>query len=447
MAKPNRVRRLFKEHEIQMLSTNPNVIRVTEKSISYAPSFKMAAIQAHKAGSTPQEIFLAAGFNLDMIGSEIPGQCINRWNTVYQTLGESGLAEDRRGRGTGGGRPITRDLSSDEKLKRAEARIKLLEAENALLKKSEALDRPKCNELTTSERFELINHVIREFQLQRLTLYFCQLLCVSKSGYYRWLHATEYRQQAEERDYHDYLIIKSQFDRLNGKAGALTIKMHLNGQNGLIMNHKKIRRIMRKFRLATKVRRSDPYAKMAKATQEHRTCPNHLDRQFDQTEPEKVFLTDITYLKYGNGNWAYLSCVKDCATRQILAFHVSDSIDLNLVGRTIDRLLERLKDNIHPEAIFHSDQGFHYTHPRIQQRIQSIGMIQSMSRRGNCWDNAPMESFFGHMKDEMDYRDCKDIAELKVRVNQYILFYNTERYQWNLKQMTPDEYRSHLLSA
>lgn len=447
MSQAKRVRRLFQEHEIQLLSTNPNVIRVTEKSISYAPSFKLAAIQDHKAGRTPQEIFIAAGLNLDIIGTKNPKQCIKRWNSVYQTRGESGLAEEHRGRGKGGGRPTTRDLTADEKLRRAEARIKLLEAENALLKKSEALDRLKCNELTTSERFELINQVIREFQLKRLTSYFCQLLCVSKSGYYRWLHATEYRHQTEEIDFQDYLIIKSQFDRLNGKAGALTIKMHLYGQNGLIMNHKKIRRIMRKFKLVTKVRRSDPYAKMAKATQEHRTCQNHLGRQFNQTEPEKVFLTDITYLKYGNGKWAYLSCVKDCATRQILAHHVSDSIDLDLVGRTIDQLLERLEGNIHPEAIFHSDQGFQYTHPKMQQRIQSIGIIQSMSRRGNCWDNAPMESFFGHMKDEMEYQDCKDISELKKRVNQYILFYNTERYQWNLKQMTPDEYRSHLLSA
>ncbi len=81
---------------------------------------------------------------------------------------------------------------------------------------------------------------------------------------------------------------------------------------------------------------------MARATQEHKTCPNLLKRQFDQGEPEKVLLTDITYLRYGNGQWAYLSCVKDGATRQILAEYVSSTLELSLVERTLDRLLERL---------------------------------------------------------------------------------------------------------
>jgi putative transposase len=301
--------------------------------------------------------------------------------------------------------------------------------------------------LTPFERFELINHTIRRHGLKRMTLFLCKLSGVSPSGYYRWLGAEEERQIREAADERDFLLIKAHFDLLQGKAGALVIKMRLERENGIVMNHKKIRRLMRKYNLIAKIRKSKPYRKMAQATQEHRTCPNFLDRQFDTGEPEKVLLTDITYLRYGNGKWAYLSCVKDGATRQILAHYLSSTLEMTIVQRTVDRLLERLDGNIHPEAILHSDQGMHYTHPSFLERIKKAGFKQSMSRKGNCWDNAPMESFFGHMKDEMEYRDCETFHDLRSRVDDYIEYYNFGRYQWTLKKMTPDEFRSHLLAA
>ncbi len=222
--------------------------------------------------------------------------------------------------------------------------------------------------------------------------------------------------------------------------------MYLERKDTVIMNHKKIRRLMRKYNLVAKVRQANPYRKMAKATQEHRTCPNLLERQFNQGEPGKVLLTDITYMKYGNGQCAYLSCVKDGATNQVPAHVLSTSLELGIVEKTLEELLRSMDDSIHPEAILHSDQGMHYTHPVFQDKVKKAGFKQSMSRKGNCWDNAPMESFFGHMKDELEYADCQTIHELRQRVNEYILTYNTERYQWGLKKMTPDEYRSHLIT-
>jgi putative transposase len=223
--------------------------------------------------------------------------------------------------------------------------------------------------------------------------------------------------------------------------------MNLERKVSVTMNHKKIRRLMRKYNLVAKVRQANPYRKIAKATQEHRTCPNLLARQFNQGEPGKVLLTDITYMKYGNGQHAYLSCVKDGSTNQILAHFLSTSLELGIVEKTLEELLRNMDHQIHPEAILHSDQGMHYTHPVFQNKVKKAGFKQSMSRKGNCWDNAPMESFFGHMKDELEYEDSQTIQELRQRVNEYILTYNTERYQWGLKKMTPDEYRSHLLTA
>jgi putative transposase len=107
--------------------------------------------------------------------------------------------------------------------------------------------------------------------------------------------------------------------------------------------------------------------------------------------------------------------------------------------------LERLPDV--KAGLLHSDQGVHYTNPQYIQRVEKLGLVQSMSRKGNCIDNAPMESFFGHFKDEVDVADCKTFDELKAKIAAYMQYYNNERQQWNLKKMTPVEYRNHLLSA
>lgn len=280
-----------------------------------------------------------------------------------------------------------------------------------------------------------------------MVTYLCDLAGVSRSGYYEWLKASDYRKSRHEKDEEDIALIKDIFYKKKEKVGALQIKMFLEKDKKVIMNHKKIRRLMKKYGLVAKVRRANPYKKMMKATQEHRTCPNLLNREFDQGEPGKVLLTDITYLYYGNGQKAYLSCVKDGSTNEILAHHLSTSLEMDLVYKTLKNLKKTVSNQFHPEAILHSDQGVHYTNPLFQKKVKKLGITQSMSRRGNCWDNASMESFFGHFKDEVDYKECKSLRELKRLVNAYMKDYNHQRYQWGLNKMTPAQYRSHLLAA
>ncbi len=275
----------------------------------------------------------------------------------------------------------------------------------------------------------------------------CEWAGVSRSGYYAWKKALVNRVRFEEQDYQDYLLINNIFESHNRKSGWRTIRMILENEKGIVMNHKKIQRLMNKFRLYTKIRRANPYKHMMKATQEHKTAPNLLNRKFDVDVPQTVLLTDITYLYYNKGQKAYLSAVKDMATNEILAYVVSSSLKMDFVFRTLDRLKESVDNNFHPEIILHSDQGFHYTHPKFQHSLVLSGITQSMSRKGNCIDNAPMESFFGHMKDFMDYKDATSLEELKLIVAEYMNFYNYERYQWNLKKMTPANYRNHLLAA
>jgi transposase InsO family protein len=215
--------------------------------------------------------------------------------------------------------------------------------------------------------------------------------------------------------------------------------MKLERKKNVKMNHKKIIRIKNKYGLTTKIRKKDPYKNIMKKTQEHRTFANKLDRKFNQKVPFRVFCTDITYIPFNN-RFAYLSVVKDIATGEIVAWHILPYLTIPLVLETLKKL-ESYKN-----AIIHSDQGVHYTNPDYIGEVKALDMIQSMSRKGNCIDNAPIESFFGHMKDEIDYKDCKTFIELYLIIENYIQYYNHERAQWNKNKMTPVEFRDHLLA-
>jgi len=265
----------------------------------------------------------------------------------------------------------------------------------------------------------------------------CAIAGVSRSGYYKWLK----RSNKPDKDYGDYLTIKAVFDQGKGKYGWRSIKMHLSD-----MNHKKIIRVMAKYQLKTKIRRANPYRLMAKKTQEHRTFDNLLGRQFHPIGPRRAFCTDITYLPY-NHRLAYLSVVKDICTGEIVAWKLAQNMTLPIVMVTLRMLKENLGEEKSADALIHSDQGFHYTHPDYIREVKAMGLVQSMSRKGNCIDNAPIESFFGHFKDDVDYRDCQTFGDLESKISAYMYFYNNCRFQWELKKMTPAGYRNHLLEC
>lgn len=207
----------------------------------------------------------------------------------------------------------------------------------------------------------------------------------------------------------------------------------------IIFNHKKIKRIMRKYNLVCKVRRKNPYKTIMKKTAEHRTFENTLNRNFSQLIPYRVFGTDITYIPF-NHRFAYLAVVKDLASGEIMAWHATQHITMELVMTMMEGLWR------YPGAMIHSDQGFHFTNPAYITKVQAFKMLQSMSRKANCIDNAPTESFFGHFKDEVDYQDCKTFEALYELIKNSIQYYNYERAQWNKNKMTPVEYRDHLLA-
>lgn len=277
----------------------------------------------------------------------------------------------------------------------------------------------------------------------------CEISGVSRSGYYNYfsIRSQEQRKRKDEKDEIVKEIILKAFHFKGRKKGARQIKMTLAGQFQVVYNLKRIRRIMKKYSVICPIRKANPYRRMMKATQEHRVVPNLLNRQFKQGIPGKVLLTDITYLHYGKGLRAYLSTIKDGSTGEVLAYHVSDRMTLELATDTLLKLKKNKNFTKAKDALIHSDQGVHYTHPTFQKLVRKLGLHQSMSRRGNCWDNAPQESFFGHLKDETSIKACSTLDEVRKEMKQYMTYYNYYRYQWNLKKMTPVQYRDHLLRA
>lgn len=276
----------------------------------------------------------------------------------------------------------------------------------------------------------------------------CKIAGVSRSGYYNYfsLKSKIFKQQRSNDDEKLRDIILKAYHFKGRKKGARQIKMTLAGHYKITYNLKRIRRIMKKYGIICPIRKANPYRRMMKATKEHRVLPNLLNRNFKQNIPGKVLLTDITYLFYGQGKKAYLSTIKDGSTNEILAYNVSDNLTVDISINTIHKLKRNKNIKLTKDAFIHSDQGFHYTNPKFQKLVKKFRLGQSMSRRGNCWDNAPQESFFGHFKDEAYIKSCTTLEQLKDEIKQYMTYYNNCRYQWNLKKMTPVQYRNHLLN-
>ena len=205
---------------------------------------------------------------------------------------------------------------------------------------------------------------------------------------------------------------------------------------------------MNKYGLKCPIRDANPYRRMAKALKTDSVAPNLVNREFVKHGPRKVLLTDITYIRFKQ-SFVYLSVIKDAFTRQILSYKLSESLEVEFVLQTIESLIENHGGELDDEVWIHSDQGCHYTSTSFRKLLSDHELLQSMSRRGNCWDNAPQESFFGHMKDELEpyIKKWQNIDDISERIDDYMDYYNTERYQSDLSWMSPNEYYQYVTSG
>ena len=301
--------------------------------------------------------------------------------------------------------------------------------------------------MSSSWKFEVIHSTLAASDNRLNAKMLCELAGVSRSGYYRWVSAADTREAREEHDRKDFALILQAYNQRGYSKGARGIYMcMLHWSPPVIMNLKKIRRLMSKYGLKCPIRKANPYRRMARALQTSHVADNVLKRQFKEYGPRKVMLTDITYLPY-NGQFAYLSTILDAYTKEILSYVVSDSLEVDFVLDTVRQLVASHGIELTAETLIHSDQGCHYTSIKFIDLVKNKKLIQSMSRRGNCWDNAPQESFFGHMKDEVDISECKTFREVKAVIDDWMEYYNNERYQWGLKKLSPHEYYEYVTTG
>ena len=199
----------------------------------------------------------------------------------------------------------------------------------------------------------------------------------------------------------------------------------------VIMNIKKIRRLMNKYGPFCPVRKANPYRRMAQALRTNHVAGNLVNGEFEDHGHRKVLLTDITYIPY-NGRFCFLSTILDAFTKQILSYVLSESLELDFVLKSVEQLVERHGISMSTETLIHSDQGYHYTSYRFIQIVKNAEFRQSMSHRGYCWDNAPQESSFGHMKDQIDIFGCERFHQVKDIIDDWMDYYSNDRYQWQL---------------
>ena len=290
--------------------------------------------------------------------------------------------------------------------------------------------------------FEIIYNTVQENDNDLSIELLCEIAGVSRSGYYAWVKAIPERARREQEDREDFKLILIAYRRRGYSKGARGIYMCLLHMDPpIIMNLKKIRRLMKKYNLMCPIRKANPYRQMQKAIKTSNYAENLLQREFEKYGPRMVLLTDITYIPY-NGIFAYLSTILDAYTKQILAYVLSESLEVDFVKETVEILVKDHGVSLHKETIIHSDQGSHYTSVKFIEIVENSDLRRSMSRRGNCWDNAPQESFFGHMKDHLLPRieGATRFSQIEAAVDDYMDYYNNEYYMWDLAYLSPNEY-------
>lgn len=264
----------------------------------------------------------------------------------------------------------------------------------------------------------------------------CEIAQVSRSGYYKWqkrLH-TPTKAQIDEMDLKEK--IADCYQKVAGVYGYRRVKVWLQKKHGIVINHKRVYRLMRLLGLQSRIRRK---RKFFGNREQNVVSGNVLNRQFHASQPSQKWVTDITYIPF-NGRRLYLSVLYDLYNNEVISYKISGRNDLQLVIQTIKAGIKKRDAN---GVLLHSDQGFQYTSHQYHKLLQDYSIIASMSRKGNCLDNACVESFFGHYKSECLYLNTfKTSDEVKSAVRRYIRFYNNERYQSRLKNHSPVEYRT-----
>ncbi len=281
--------------------------------------------------------------------------------------------------------------------------------------------------MSREAKYCAIHHYRGRYPIQSM----CRYFNISCSAYYEWIC----RKDGPDRDADLKERIREGYEKYKQTYGYRRIRIWLKKQYGLNVNHKAVRRIMKENDMLSVIRKRRRYQRYSKASHLY---PNLLERDFKSPQPNRKWVTDISYIPTAAGT-LYLSVIEDLYDRSIISYKIGVRPTVSLVLETLDAALE--KEMVADGLVLHSDQGFQYCHKTYFTLTQRYGITPSMSRRGNCLDNACCENFFGHLKSELVNR-CRfqTIREAKDSLMDYIDFYNNERIQLKT-ELAPLEYR------
>jgi putative transposase len=263
----------------------------------------------------------------------------------------------------------------------------------------------------------------------------CEIASIARSSYYKWLHRTPSKNEKWNEEILEE--IKRLHEKVDGIYGYRRMTMNLVRSLSKPINHKRVYRLMKITKIQSVIRRKRK--KYKPSTPQH-VAENVLNRNFIADRPNEKWLTDVTEMKYGVSQKAYLSAILDLHDGSIVSYVLGKSNNNPLVFKTLDLSLEA---NPGATPLLHSDRGFQYTSPAFKRKIEKAEIVQSMSRVGRCIDNGPMEAFWGTLKCEKYYLNkYSTFEELKKDIEEYIKFYNHERLQKRLNGLSPLEYRA-----
>jgi putative transposase len=264
-----------------------------------------------------------------------------------------------------------------------------------------------------------------------------RVLKISRSGYYQWLITP-----ISNRRYDNELLvqkIKIYQKELKYSYGSKRLTIHIKGVEKIALGHNRVAKLMRENNLGAKRKRRWRKPKEEKDLQS--TIPNILDRNFDVLEPDKVWVSDISYIRTSSG-WEYLCAIMDLYSRKIIGWSFAHRMDMPLVMNAFQAAV--LNRNNPKGVMFHTDRGSQYCSNEFKKVLKKNDFIQSMSRKGNCWDNACIESFFKSLKYEYLYPiGIMNTQETKLNLFEYIeIFYNRKRIHTSLGNRSPEEYEN-----
>lgn len=257
----------------------------------------------------------------------------------------------------------------------------------------------------------------------------CRVMGVARATFYAWRH------KSEDPDAEIVAQIRDIHGESKGRYGSR--RVHGELRNKIKIGRHKVARLMRKHGIRAKVRRRFKVTTDSKHNE--KVDENLLNREFKVSSPNRVWVGDITYLKTAEG-WLYLAVIIDLFSRRVVGWKLSTRIDQRLTLDALDVALQR-----QPERgfIFHSDRGVQYAAKAYRARIESRGGLQSMSRKGDCWDNAVAESFFATLKRESQTGEVvKTKEETGLEVLDYLRWYNAERLHSSNRYCSPNQFES-----